>query len=116
MEVTSFTNSNKLINFISIKLIFSLITRCKKFILILIEAFIPCVLKNRENLFNWHLLISYFIIFTIKRGEYIVNVTITICYYHLPFAICHLTANQESLSKFVKSRIFVLGGLILSFC
>ena len=81
-----------MINFISIKLIFSLITRCKKFIFSLnwssYPSCYPWFWKTLQlasgNLFNWHMLVYYFILFTIKRGEYIINVIITICYYGLP--------------------------------
>ena len=110
MEVTSFTNSNKMINFISIKLIvifFSLITRSKKFIFSLNWSSYPLCYpwfwKTPQlasgNLFNWHMLVNYFIIFTLKRGEYIINVIITICYNRLPINLIKI------LRKRIPSKI-----------
>ena len=68
------------------------LVRCKKFIFSLNWSSYPLCYpwfwKTLQlasgNLFNWHMLVYYFIIFTIKRGDYIISVIIAICYYQLP--------------------------------
>ena len=87
-----------MINSISIKFIFSLITRCKKFIFSLNWSSYPLCYPwfwktfqlASENLFNWRMFVYYFSIYTIKRWKYIINVIITICYYRLPINLINI--------------------------
>ena len=109
MEVTSFnTNLNKMINFISIKFIFSLITRCKKFIVSLNWSSYPLC-----HPWFWKTLLSV----------YLAHACLLLIFYYiylLPFvnidcqSIWLRSCVKESVLKFVKSCIFLLEGLILS--
>ena len=64
-------------------------------------------------MFNWHMLVYYFIIFTIKRGKYIIRVIITICYYQLPINLIKILRKRIPI-RICEVAHFSFSGLILS--